>query len=102
MTCPSCRQLVEQVRNVKDVAPAPLPKHNAWFVCEECGSISRVIILDGVTMLRLASIDEFADSNADHAITIQARRDVIERIRMQKNNALLRVKARILRRVGKS
>lgn len=100
MTCPACREAVEQVRNLKVGSPAPL-KHNSWFVCEECGSISRVVVLGGVMMLRGASIDEFADSNADHEATIRERRRVMKIINAGKLAAFNRVKANILRLGGK-
>lgn len=100
MTCPSCRQMVEEIWNLKENGVVA-PKHNAWFVCDECGSISRFLLLGGVMMLRTASIDEFADSEADHAVTIQARREIVNRIGVEKRAAFAKVKAAFLRATGR-
>ncbi len=88
MICPNCRQAVEERHNLKPEG-RPEPKHNAWYVCRECGSISRFVEIASPLrehdqgrpgshlMLRSASIDEFADSITDHVLLIGTRRKIL-------------------------
>lgn len=43
------------------LAPDHEPHNKHWFVCVECGGISRFILVAGVMALYVPTVDEFAD-----------------------------------------
>lgn len=102
MICPFCRSPVETLRKMKQAAPetrVPLsqPKHKAWFVCEECASISRFVLAGAKMMLRIAAVDEFADSSVDRDVVIAARQTVLKRIDDERIAADARERAALLK-----
>lgn len=78
MTCPGCSSPIEYVANPEHPERS-IPQGMAWFVCRECGSISRFDGKRGVTAvtLRPATVDEFADLTAGHRGWLVAMRKMV-------------------------
>lgn len=81
LTCPACSLEVETT--IKALGEWREPKPDvSWFICSECGFISRYCLTDGKLSIRIALADELADIGAGEREMICALRASI----LQLNN----------------